>query len=384
VSVRLSVVFAVAVCACAQSVDAGPAPPVDGAAVPPNVDGPADAGALVEGGDEGLPPPRTCSNDGLCHTALPNAEKLEGVWGDGTGIAWAVSTGGSVLRWDGLAWTVHAVGLGPLHAIWGSGPLDVWIAGDEGVRHGTGAASASLVFGPPSALPEGAAPPITSLWGLSASDVWAVSAGHVLCWKGTAWATVDVASGVSFRRVWGSAAAGVFVAALRPVEGESFEEAVVLRRGPGAPTFTTIALPTDPNDTSVFSKIGSIKGAVVTSPTSVWLFGRSVSSVPGIWRGTSTDEGKTFTFTYARDGRHDDPEMTAAAGVSASEAWAVGDYGRVRRWDGREWSPVAVTPGKLPVTEALRAVWTAGASETWFVGDGLALRHDPSKKGAAQ
>ncbi|MDF2696357.1 MAG: hypothetical protein K0S65_4740, partial [Labilithrix sp.] len=48
-----------------------------------------------------------CSEDDFCHSLVPEGELLRGVWGDGQGVVWAVSTTGDVLRWDGTSWQVH-------------------------------------------------------------------------------------------------------------------------------------------------------------------------------------------------------------------------------------------------------------------------------------
>ncbi len=114
--------------------------------------------------------PRECSTFGFCPTVLPPGDHtLKGVWGDGAGVVWAVTLEGSVLRWNGTAWKVHASDLGALNVIWGSSPTDIWIAGERGVEHGTGASSDSLAFTPNALLEEGVT--VSAIWGTSATDV---------------------------------------------------------------------------------------------------------------------------------------------------------------------------------------------------------------------
>jgi trimeric autotransporter adhesin len=58
---------------------------------------------------------------------------LAGVWGSGANDVWAVGAGGTLLHWDGAAWSATRSGATrDLNAIWGSGPHDVWIVGAGG------------------------------------------------------------------------------------------------------------------------------------------------------------------------------------------------------------------------------------------------------------
>jgi hypothetical protein len=67
------------------------------------------------------------------------------------------------------------------------------------------------------------------------------------------------------------------------------------------------------------------------------------------------------------------PTLNAIFGLDAARIWAVGDKGRIQRWDGSAWKPE--TSG----TEApLHGVWAADATHTFAVGDGVILRGDGS------
>lgn len=345
---------------------------------------PAEAGA-----DEASAPdaaPRTCSDHGFCRTSLPPDETLRAVWGDGAGAAWAVSEQGDVLRWDGSTWKIHASDLGPLAAIWGSEPTDVWVGGRGGIFHGTGASADTLAFAP-SPLP-GAAARVISMWGASPSDLWAIATGEdaagepiaeVLHWTG-AW-QVDPASalGLAFTHVWGSAASGVWIGGARPIPDEGFDEMVVLRRKDGD-TFAPVTLPEEDGAPFPFGVLSSIHGAAAVSDSLVWIYGRTTVGNPAIWKGSSTDSGATFTFEHIRDGRSTDPAFTALTATAPDEAWAVGEYGRVRRWNGVEWATAAVTTTKLPVLDPLYGVWSGGSAGVWVVGEQMALHYDPTKK----
>lgn len=380
--------------ACADSAenDADEGAP-DGSTVPQT-----DAGSGGETTDAGedaadvVVPPRVCSDQGFCRTVLPAGKhELRGVWGDGAGIAWAIGAEGEVLRFDGNGWKVHASGLGKLAAIWGSGPTDVWIAGEDGVQHGTGASSAALAFAK-SALP-GGAKNATSVWGTGPNDVWVVASievdggpteSRVYRWStgdaGVGWSEVAVPQGVFFDRVWGSAGSGVWLAGKRPIPDEWFEECVIFRRAALQKAFEPMALPKDPDDTSVFATLGSVRGAAAMGDQTIWIHGHSVVSVPRILRATSTDGGATFTWTFTRPTSDDEPVFNAVSASAPNDAWAVGDFGQVRRWDGSAWATAGITPAKVPITDPFYGVWSRAGAEAWLVGKDIALRWDPSKK----
>ncbi|MBN9161526.1 MAG: hypothetical protein J0I07_11215, partial [Myxococcales bacterium] len=71
---------------------------------------------------------------------------LHAVWGTGPNDVWAVGAEGTILHFDGVAWTVSSTGLGSgqevnLTGIWGSGPNDVWAVGGNVALHFTGTKS---------------------------------------------------------------------------------------------------------------------------------------------------------------------------------------------------------------------------------------------------
>jgi hypothetical protein len=372
--------------ACADS-DVAPS-------LPPPVDN-KDAGAPSSNGDAAEPTPeasvdagpRVCSYNGFCPTSLPAAQTLVSIWGDGTGVAWAVSTEGNVLRWDGAQWKVHASDLGPLAVVWGSGPTDVWIGGDNGIQHGTGPNSAALTF-TTSFLPD-AGTRIASIWGLSGSDVWAVGTGMdpntgglvgaAFHFTGEKWTVERVLSdSAGYSHVWGSAGSGVWIAGQRPMPDAPWLMELAISRTSDGGDFTEIALPPDPHVPAPLGAPATLRGASAVSDTSIWLHGGSVSS-PLTWRGTSSDNGKTFTFTAERDGSLNAPQINALFGTAANDIWTAGDYGQVRHWNGTKWTGTAVTTTNLPVTNPFYAVWAHGSSEVWLAGKDIALRYDPAQ-----
>lgn len=355
--------------------DGGGLPEGDAATAPDAApDAPVEAG------------PRACSVHGFCPTTLPGKQTLQAVWGDGAGVAWAITSKGDVLRWDGNAWKIHASKLGRLTTIWGTGPTDVWVGGDTGIHHGTGTSSADLTFAP-SELPVSSAT-ISSIWGASPSDVWAIAreddpftglvVASVLRFTGTEW-TVEpsVPPDITYSRVWGSAGSGLWLAGTRP-DPEMYLDAIVVLQKHGDGDFVEYDLPRN-TDVDPFEALPSVlDGAVAIGAAEVWLFGATWSELPTVWHGTSADNGATFTFTV-HPGNPGAPRLTSVFGTDPTNVWAAGQYGRVRRWNGSSWLSVAVTTTKLPVIDPFYGVWSRGSSEAWLVGENIALRYDPTQ-----
>lgn len=393
-----------ALVACADSTILGseePAP--EAGAVIPAVDGsvadteaaaPEDAASDV---DATIP---LCSKDGFCHTTVPKGASLIGVWGDGTGVVWALSGEGDILRWSGSAWSIHQQTGLEGHSIWGSGPSDVWVACGGKIFHGTGASSASLAFSVVSDLPGDPIVPITSIWGTGPDDIWAV--GMYQDWEqwpplflgralhfggaaspgdpdggssdGTGWTSdEDVASlGIGFRAVWGSPTSGVWI------DGLGIDEwgAVVrLVRLPKGATDWTV-------EPGVDAYAIGMHGAALTSDSSVLLSattGVPEESYKTTWRGTSTDNGATFTWTPTINSRWT-RQFLAYWGLASNDAWGVGENGLVSHWDGTKWTQAVIRVIDVPVGKTIRAIWGTSNDDFWVVGDEIALHKTTAGK----
>ena len=60
--------------------------------------------------------------------------------------------------------------------------------------------------------------------------------------------------------------------------------------------------------------------------------------------------------------------LNAVWSDGAGDAWAVGDNGRIVRWDGTAW-----TAETSPTTMRLTAIWGEGPDELWAAGEEGAL-----------
>ena len=163
----------------------------------------------------------------------------------------------------------------------------------------------------------------------------------------------------------------------------SWVNEVVVLHDSGDGDFVESVLPLDPDpDVFPWEKESTILGAFAASKTSLTIWGQPVSDFQrsSVWRGTSTDNGKTFTFTWAKDERPTRPPVRAVFGTAANDIWAAGDYGRLMHWNGAKWSTTAISLTGYPVKDPFFAVWAAGPDEVWAAGKAMALRFDPTKE----
>lgn len=373
--------------------------------------------ALVDASADADAAPRTCSDDGFCHLALPAGKRtLRAVAADEQGTAWAVSDNGEILRYDAGAWKVHVSGLGALNTVFVASATDVWVGGASGkVFRGRGAATATLTFDAVT-LPSAPVEDVRAIYGTSPGDVFVVTGklegdegalwlgvaatGGVLHYAGPAdggnggsWSSPNLASNVAFSHAWGHSGAGVFLAGFEasPPSGssgggrEGGGEAVLFHRAPLATTFARVALPRDGALGAPLNGLGFIAGGASPTAAHVFLLGRiggglaPEASQPGFWLGKRRDggtpeDGGSFDFTYEREGIFRDPVLRALTASGSTDAWAVGDSGRVRRFDGATWKTVAVTTTSIPLGKNLYGVWSGGPEDVWIVGEDVALR----------
>ncbi|MBN9164185.1 MAG: hypothetical protein BGO98_27200 [Myxococcales bacterium 68-20] len=383
--------------ACADSgVSDGPEPvPSENEGGAPSPEAGPDAD---DAGDASLDPdpPRECTREGYCHTTLPKGLTLRGVWSDGAGVTWAVSEQGAILRYENKAWAVHATVTGPLRAIWGSGPTNIWIGGDSGLFHGEGGSSAKLAFTAVDTPPPKT--PITSIWGASATDVWAAGnnntfpiLGRVLHYTG---ATVDDAGAVPewsleevsrapifWARVFGSAANGIWVAGewFNPAMG-SRREVMIMRRSPGTNDWVQERLPQNPslpNDPrGDFEHL--YDAAVSSDGASMWVLGKTHGSVPAFAMATTANGAQSFDWSFGVTSTKDDPYFNAIGAIDTDRVFIVGDYSRLRTFDGVKWKQAVISVSKYPLTAPFYAMG-GKPDDLWFVGEDIALHRDVTK-----
>ncbi|MBX3188015.1 MAG: hypothetical protein KF819_13415 [Labilithrix sp.] len=277
-----------------------------------------------------------------------------------------------------------SVGVDPRYAltsIWGSSATDVWAVGSGGtVVHYDGATWRLAATGIVETL--------HAVWGSGPTDVWVVSSASVLLHsKGAAGGAISFTSvpaaspdayGGRAHAAWGSSATDVIVG------GAVFDELDLdtgasrsgnyLRLQPagdgGAPAWKAFE-----GDDGAWTR-ATVRAIWGSSASDVWM---SADNSPEIaWmRGlllhrTPGDGGAPGAWTSVdSQSAH---VLASIWGSSANDVWAVGSLGTIRHWaaGATRW---AITPS--PTSADLHGVWGSGPSDVWAVGDeGTILHYD--------
>lgn len=334
---------------------------------------------------------------------------LYAIWGRGDSDIFAVGDGGTILHYNGTAWSVMDSGTTQcLRGVWGAATGEVYAVGDGGtILRLVGTAWVSVSSSTTSYL--------RSVWGSDAEDVYAVGDdGTILHFDGSAWS--GMASGVTatLNAVWGSAAGDVYAVGdagtilhfggarpgfLRVCSTESDLLAAGPEGGPFNPSSThyTIANPGDePIDwslstTQTWLAVSSTGGTLLprTSITvTVSLSGQAADLPAGDYSG-----GLLLTNVTNHVGdevrgaslRISDWEVYKLAssdalfsiwGSGPGDVYAIGfNYqmqGRAFRSDGIEWSAVDVGSGS-----GILGIWGSGADDVYLsCYDGTILHYD--------
>jgi len=275
--------------------------------------------------------PASCGAVGtICAKTI--AAFLPGVWGTGPSDVWTVGGGGTILHWNGTAWSAVPSGTTEtLSAPWGTGPDDVWAVGHGGtILHWNGSTwspsdsgTTELMFG---------------VWGSGPDDVWATGwSGTILHWDGSRWSAVPSGTSNNLQHVWGSGPNDVWAV------GTSTAGVIVHWDG------------------TRWSPISGVNPAIAlgvggTGPTDVWITGDVIFHWDGSnWTNVPSGTEQGLVGTWAN---------------SPADAWAVGWNGTIVHWDGIAW--LAVPSG---TSKGLQSVWASGSNDAWAVGASGTIMH---------
>lgn len=244
----------------------------------------------------GLPDP--CRNDLHSVAIVPGTDGRE---------VWAAGAGGTLLHWDGHAWTKIP------------SPTSQTLRAVAFARSGFG-----LAVG---------------------------HGGTTLKWNGSAWAALDSKTTNWFRAVafvpgsngsngW-AAADMAGVGSFRHWNGSGWESYYA-----GSPQFFG----------------GTVYGLALLSATDGWAVGAAFRSSVGGYAGQALRwNGSRWNAATVPD-----EDLFAVDAVTASDAWAVGELGILLHWDGVSWAKWPASP----TTNDLRGIDLLSASEGWAVGEG--------------
>lgn len=132
---------------------------------------------------------------------------LRAVWGASASSVFAVGDSGRVLRYDGSAWTAPASGVtAAITDVWGSSATNVYFTTAAGTLLRWNGSAISAVAGVQA--PGG----LNAVWGTAANNVYAAGDRGILYrYDGTAWQRIRLPTRAALYALWGSSASNVFV-----------------------------------------------------------------------------------------------------------------------------------------------------------------------------
>jgi len=341
------------------------------------------------------------------------------VWGSSASDVYFTTDGGA-LHWDGsqlsridvLGLAGVATGTGLMsHALWGSGPNDVWMAGNDPTgaltfrfdgTHWTKIPVANSTYG------------AELLWGDGKGNLWASANEGVFAWNGTTWTLSASSDGLPYPLVFNAAFAtpggdswlvgkpgALYHLANGTLKGNLLTSRDIYRVW-GSSTSDVWVEPY--GDDALLNRNGGVwstqsfsfgpEGVWGTAPDDVWALGQSAARFDGNrWTpvtafgnllgngrsaytgwGTKNDfwlggesvllhfDGSTAVNAIAD---MDYPQIWAFWGSAPNDIWAAGNF--TYRYDGTTWQ-------KQSFTDLERGVWGSSASDVWFVGE-KTMRH---------
>jgi hypothetical protein len=346
-----------------------------------------------------------CSPGGWCwESPLPLGNRLRGVWGSGPSDIYAVGEGGTILHYNGTAWSKvdPQVSMSPplgqrwLNAVWGTSSTDVYVVGELWtLLHFNGTSWSVVPLGSPPQFDNA----LYAVWGSGPTDVFAAGDwGKVIHLEAGQWKDRSVAESVYLRAIAGTdGTAPVYVAgatwttstnhgvvyswdrsgswtaevtesgAMRGLlarPGEVFvvgEEGTALRKSAG---WTKTPLPSGYSNLSL-SAVWEDGGTVYAMEDSLW------------------DDGTTELFTYNSTngwqhvtGTELSNELLAGWSPGSGSVLA-GAGGTIVSWTGgssfAQQMPKAV-PGS-PTDREMMAVWGRSGNDLFAVGVGGTIMH---------
>ena len=274
-------------------------------------------------------------------------KNLRSIWGTGPADLWAAGDKGTILHFDGKTWSPSPSGTEEnLTGVTGTGPANVYISGEKGaILHWDGTVWRQVSNDADTTL--------VNIWASGPDDVWAVGidngddGGYMRRWNGTKWETQNIPGSSSIWGVGGTSAHDVWMVGNSP-KGEGF-----VIHGDGKHF--------DANG----YKGPPARAVWCARPDDVWVAPYQGSLQH--WNGTAWADAQTPTGTWFRMG-----------GSGPDDVWAVGQNGAALRYhgsgDGGAW---AMAP--TGTNQIVWSVWSASAGLAWAVGNnGTLLRWNGS------
>jgi hypothetical protein len=302
---------------------------------------PRPSGALATDLATATPPDASrCGPGWRAAGALPSQVTFSSIWGSGPDDVWVTGEQGTLLHWDGAGWSAASSGTSQaLRAVMGTSKSNVWAAGLDGTfLHFDGRSWSSMRPGgaPWSPAPGPGVKPFYALYAAAEDDLWVAGFG-VRHFDGTRWSEPVYPTGLPIKALGGVGSQKIWMVgnegALRAWDGRAWLR-VPHDRGP------------------------DFFGLWANAADDVWAVGSNGAILHWdghVWKASPSGTGA---------------DLYGVRGFGPSDVWAVGDRGTILHWDGWAWSATA-----SPSTHGLLGVWGASAGDVWIVGeDGTILR----------
>jgi hypothetical protein len=264
---------------------------------------------------------------------VPSNTMLHAVFALDENDVFAVGNDGTILRRvNGNDWFAMASGTtSNLRSVWGSSASDVWAGGVSGTLLHYDGTSWSPISAPISN--------VDSIWGSSSTNVWFVGSTTVLRWNGSTFnvfgfgGTLLSVSGTSPTDVW--------------VTGEN----TYLHRYNGVTWSTVMPMGTGSTYLAVFAR----------SFTDVWAATVVPTKETTRWNGIKWTPFKNDVRMF----------FNSIAGESANNVWAAGNS-RIGHWTGASWT------SEEPFGDQTLWSITTAPGHVWVVGDDAFIAHRAS------
>ena len=284
-----------------------------------------DAGVMITGSS-------FCSSAWCWTYPTPMGNSIKGMWGTASSDIWAVGTGGTVMHWNGAAWSQFGITTDDLEDVFGFAANDVWAVGKAGHTLHWDGATWTDVPNPSNGNW------LRNVWGASGTDIWTSGMNLMMHWDGTSWTATSLGSTpTNFYAIWGASSSNAWVASswgMWHYDGTSW---------------------------SVFSPSGSATGWSMwgTGADNIWLTGYGVWHFDGSnWNAVTSFPWPSYYY------------LDRVSGHAANDVWISGQEGEVFHYDGTSW-----TGGVTLATSDHPAIWPAGGNDVWIAGDGGDFNH---------
>lgn len=305
--------------------------------------------------------------------SLSNSADYLALHGSSSTNVIAVGTNGAISRWNGTAWSAMTSGTTQtLNAVWVESQTVAWAAGNNGTV-------LQLATNSWSTETTNSTQTLNGVWG-GDNVVYAVGANtEVLRRTAGTWARVPVPSAELLYGVHGNSAADVVVVGTNGtlLRWNGATWAVLGVGGLSGDLYQVSGAAANGGrrylvgDGGV-AQLDGVTAALVSTPYAPQLFAVSVDVTGTAW--TSGERGAVLRSADLGGGPWSTnnlaPDLLDVWTVAADNAFAVGEFGFVYRWNGSTWTKVTV-----PTQATLTSVWATNTGEGFIGGEtGTMLR----------